>query len=77
MICVNFHLVYEILVSCNFSDVVNAGYRDKSKHTDCHALTHNISGRRHNNLRYWTPMSTTTTDDDGNCVKNFCQSLLK
>ena len=48
-----------------------------------HPHTHEISGRGHNNLsvcpmkyvRYWSHMSTTTTDE--NYTKTFCQSVHK
>ena len=49
----------------------------------CHAHTHEISGLRHNDLLvfpmkvvgFWSHMSTLITD--GNCIKNFCQSVQK
>ena len=49
----------------------------------CHAHTHGISGRRHNNLPVcpikgspsWSHMPTKITE--GTCLRNFCQSVKK
>ena len=56
-------------------------YRLSLKHTTCKALTHGISGLRHNRLpvcsmkdvRSWSHVLTWKTD--GNYTKNFCQSV--